>query len=66
MKEKVEKYENFCIFNWLKNRLTTFITLKDYLLYSKSYIKIDVLEKIVKTFNSDKSFFIVFCEKECS
>ena len=23
----------------------------------------DVLEKIVKTFNSDKSFFIIFCEK---
>lgn len=29
--EKVEKYENFCLFNWLKNRLTTFITLKDVL-----------------------------------
>ena len=45
------------------NKNQTFITLKDYLIYSKSYIKMDVLEKIVKTFNSDKSFFIVFCEK---
>lgn len=29
--EKVEKYENHCLFNCLKNRLTTFITLKDVL-----------------------------------
>jgi hypothetical protein len=29
--EKVEKYENNCLFNCLKNRLTTFITLKDVL-----------------------------------
>ena len=33
------------------------------MIYSKSYIKNDVLEKIVKTFNSDSSFFILFCEK---
>lgn len=45
------------------NKDQTFVTLKEYLIYSKSYVKLDVLEKIVKTFNSDNSFFIIFCEK---
>lgn len=45
------------------NKKHTIITLKENLIYSKSYIKIDVLEKIIKTFNSDRSFFIIFCEK---
>ena len=45
------------------NKNQTIITLKEKLIYSKSYIKNDVLEKIVKTFNSDNSFFILFCEK---
>ena len=45
------------------NKKHTIITLKENLIYSKSYIKIDVLEKIIKTFNSDSSFFIIFCEK---
>jgi hypothetical protein len=45
------------------NKKHTIITLKENLIYSKSYIKIDVLEKIMKTFNSDSSFFIIFCEK---
>ena len=47
----------------ISNKKETIIVLSEYLLYSKSYIKSDVLEKIVKTFNSDNSFFIVFCEK---
>ena len=29
--ERVERYENWCLFRWLKNRLNTFITLKDVL-----------------------------------
>ena len=29
--EKVERVENWCLINWLKNKLTTFITLKDVL-----------------------------------
>ena len=29
--EKVEKMENWCIINWFKNKLTTFITLKEVL-----------------------------------
>ena len=45
------------------NKKNTIITLKENLIYSKSYIKIDVLEKIIKTFNSDNSFFLIFCEK---
>ena len=45
------------------NKKYTVIALKENLIYSKSYIKIDVLEKIIKTFNSDSSFFIIFCEK---
>ena len=63
-------YRNELSFNLLEevmihpcNKNQTFITLRDYLIYSKSYIKIDVLEKIIKTFNSDNSFFILFCEK---
>ena len=63
-------YRNELSFNLLEdvmlhpcNKNQTFITLRDYLIYSKSYIKIDVLEKIIKTFNSDNSFFVVFCEK---
>ena len=45
------------------NKKNTIITLKENLIYSKSYIKIDVLEKIIKTFNSDNSFFLIYCEK---
>ena len=29
--ERVERYENWCLFRWLKNKLNTFITLKDVL-----------------------------------
>ena len=47
----------------ISNKKHTVIALKENLIYSKSYIKIDVLEKIIKTFNSDSSFFIIFCEK---
>ena len=47
----------------ITNKKHTVIALKENLIYSKSYIKIDVLEKIMKTFNSDSSFFIIFCEK---
>jgi hypothetical protein len=45
------------------NKKLTIQTLKQELIYSRSYIKIDVLEKILKTFNSDNSFFIIVCEK---
>ena len=45
------------------NKKHTIIALKENLIYSKSYIKLDVLEKVIKTFNSDSSFFIIFCEK---
>ena len=45
------------------NKKITIQTLKQELIYSRSYIKIDVLEKILKTFNSDNSFFIIVCEK---
>ena len=47
----------------ISNKKHTVIALKENLIYSKSYIKIDVLEKIIKTFNSDNSFFLIFCEK---
>ena len=47
----------------ISNKKQTILALKENLIYSKSYIKHDVLEKIVKTFNSDNSFFIIFCEK---
>ena len=36
--EKVEKYENYCLFNCLKNRLNTFITLKDVLEREKQHL----------------------------
>ena len=45
------------------NKQLTIFTLKENLIYSKSYIKINALEKIAKTFNSYNSFFIIFCEK---
>ena len=63
-------YRNDLSFNILEDRVLnisnkkdTIILLSEFMIYSKSYIKNDVLEKIVKTFNSDNSFFIVFCEK---
>ena len=63
-------YKNGAFFNLLDensfrpcNKKLTIQTLKQELIYSRSYIKIDVLEKILKTFNSDNSFFIIVCEK---
>ena len=63
-------YKNGTFFNLLDensfrpgNKKLTIQTLKQELIYSRSYIKIDVLEKILKTFNSDNSFFIIVCEK---
>ena len=63
-------YKNRAFFNLLDensfrpcNKKLTIQTLKQELIYSRSYIKIDVLEKILKTFNSDNSFFIIVCEK---
>ena len=63
-------YRNELSFNLLEekawypsNKMKTLIFLKEYLFYTKLYVKNDVLEKIVKTFNSDNSFFIIFCEK---
>jgi hypothetical protein len=47
----------------ISNKKQTIITLKENLIYSKSYMKNNVLEKIIKTFNSDNSFFILYCEK---
>ena len=49
--------------NTISNKKHTIITLKENLIYSKSYMKINVLEKISKTFNSDNSFFVLYCEK---
>jgi hypothetical protein len=47
----------------ISNKKQTIIALKENLIYSKSYMKNNVLEKIIKTFNSDNSFFILYCEK---
>ena len=65
-------YKNELSFNLLEekalypsNKKQTLIVLREKLLYAKPYIKNDVLEKIVKTFNSDNSFFIILCEKSC-
>lgn len=54
--------ENYNVKN-PSNKKNILVYLKNNLIYSKPYMKIDVIEKIVKTFNSDNSFFILFCDK---
>ena len=48
----------------ISNKNQTSIILKEKINYIKSYEKNDVLEKINKTLNSNKSSFIILCDKK--
>ena len=45
------------------NKKSSINVLNKYLKYEKKYNKINVLNQIEKTFDSEKSFFIIICEK---
>ena len=45
------------------NKKSTINVLNKYLKYEKKYNKINVLNQIEKTFDSEKSFFVIICEK---
>ena len=46
----------------ISNKKQTLIILKEKIIFLKSYEKIDVLEKIRKTLNCNKSSFIILCD----
>ena len=46
----------------ISNKKQTLIILKEKIKFLKTYEKIDVLEKITKTMNCNKSSFIILCE----
>ena len=46
----------------ISNKKQTLIILKEKIKFLKAYEKIDVLEKITKTMNCNKSSFIILCE----
>ena len=48
----------------ISNKKQTLIILKEKIIFLKSYEKIDVLEKIRKTLNCNKSSFIILCENK--
>ena len=48
----------------ISNKKQTLIILKEKIIFLKSYEKIDVLEKIRKTLNCNKSCFIILCDNK--
>jgi len=48
----------------ISNKKQTLIILKEKIIFLKSYEKIDVLEKIRKTLNCNKSSFIILCDNK--
>lgn len=50
----------------ISNKKQTLIILKEKIIFSKSYEKNDVLEKINKTLNCNKSSFIILCDNKYS